>query len=439
MNPDASDAGRTPFNIRLRLSIMMFFQYAIWGAWLPLLYPYLTGHLGWTAKEFGVIAALGACGALVAPFISGQIADRWFSTERFLAVSHLIGGVLVWMLASLGPEEYTAFCVYSFFYGLIYAPTIPLTNSLSFHNLKNSEKEFGGVRVWGTIGWIAAGIAMGHWLLHLSADAAADVVETTRIAGIADCFKLSAILGAVLAVICLALPHTPPQPAAGRGFAPFAALGALKKRALWVLFLVAFPVSVVHQFYFVHTAPFVNKTVSASAQATEWLEPIFGWGGAGLMTIGQIAEIAVLAFMAFFLVRWSKKAILFIGLLAYMLRFGIFAYLPYPTAVVPALALHGFCFGCFMFVAFIVVDEQCGKDVRASAQGLFNFIIIGVGIIVGNLFAGEIGAAATLENGNVDYTYLYAVPLWITVGCGLLLLLLYPGKSNYENEKSLVS
>ena len=439
MNPDKSPELRTPSSVPLRLSIMMFFQYAIWGAWLPLLYPYVTSHLGWTAKEFGAIAALGACGALLAPFISGQIADRWFSTERFLAASHLIGGALVWMLASLGPEQYTAFCVYSFFYGLIYAPTIPLTNSLSFHNLRSSEKEFGGVRVWGTIGWIAAGIAMGHWLLHVSADAAADAVTTTRIAGIADCFKLSAVLGAVLAVFCLALPHTPPQPAAGRGFAPFAALGALKKRSLWVLFLVAFPVSVVHQFYFVHTAPFVNKTVSASAAATEWLEPIFGWGGAGLMTIGQIAEIVVLACMAFFLVRWSKKAILFTGLLAYMARFAVFAYLPYPVAVVPALALHGLCFGCFMFVAFIVVDEQCGKDVRASAQGLFNFIIIGIGIIVGNLFAGEIGNAATLEGGGVDYSYLYAVPLWITVGCGLLLLLLYPGRTTYEREKSEMS
>ena len=180
---------RTPFHVRFRLAVMMFLQYAIWGAWLPLLFPYLFNNHGWKPEEIGTIAGLGACGALIAPFISGQIADRYFSTERFLAVSHGIGGVLVWWLSTLESGQYTAFCVCSFFYGLIYAPTIPLTNSLSFHNLKNSEKEFGGVRLWGTIGWIVAGIAMGHWLISVSVGAPAVEVESVRYAGMADCFN----------------------------------------------------------------------------------------------------------------------------------------------------------------------------------------------------------------------------------------------------------
>ncbi len=420
-------AERSSSGVKTRLSIMMLLQYAIWGAWLPLLYPYITEHLGWTSKEFGAIAALGASGALLAPFISGQIADRWFSTERFLAFSHAAGGVLVWLLASLGKDQYTAFCVLSFFYGLIYAPTIPLTNSISFHNLNDSEKEFGGVRVWGTIGWIAAGIAMGHWLLHAGGTGTPDEAAAARYAGMADCFRLSAILGWALALFCIILPHTPPQKSTERAFAPLAAIGELRKRTLWVLFLVAFPISVVHQFYFVHTAKFVNQTVSASAKAAETLEPIFGWGGASLMTIGQIAEIVVIACMALVLARWSRKTILLIGLTAYIVRFAVFAFLPIPEAVVPALALHGLCFGCFFFVAFIIVDEECGKDVRASAQGLFNFIVVGVGIIAGNLFAGEIGTIAEGEDGTLDYGYLYLVPLVITAAAALIMLLLYPG------------
>jgi nucleoside transporter len=424
---------RSPFHVRLRLSIMMFFQYAIWGAWLPLLFQYVFHHLQWTPDEFGIIAALGACGALVAPFISGQIADRYFSTERFLAVSHGAGGVLVWLLATLEPNDFTLFCIISFFYGMIYAPTIPLTNSISFHHLKSAEKEFGRVRVWGTIGWIVVGILMGHWLLHLGGEGATGDGVAARYAGMADCFKLSAILGWILALFCLFLPHTPPQPSKERSFAPLAAMGELKKRALWVLFLVAFPISVVHQFYFVHTAKFINETVEGSIKATQQLEPIFGWGGASLMTLGQIAEIVVLALMPLILKRWSKKQVLSFGLLAYILRFLVFAYLPYPEVVVPALALHGFCFGCFIFVAFIIVDEECGKDVRASAQGLFNFVVIGIGIIVGNLFAGEIGSIATLEEGGLDYQLLFTVPLVIAVISFLILWALYPkGKKSHE-------
>jgi MFS family permease len=187
---------------------------------------------------------------------------------------------------------------------------------------------------------------------------------------------------------------------------------------------VAFPVSVVHQFYFVHTAQFVDLKVNAN---TAFLVPIFGVGGASLMTIGQIAEIIVLACMPFILKKWSRKQVLSFGLVAYIVRFAVFAYLPYPAAIVPALALHGLCFGCFIFVAFIIVDEECGKDVRASAQGLFNFVVIGIGIIVGNLFAGEIGTIASGEGGAIDYAYLFTVPLVITVVSLLVLLALYPG------------
>jgi len=435
-NTSRMDNHRTAPHIKVRLAVMMFLQYAIWGAWLPLLFFYVTSHLQWTPGDFGTIAALGACGAILGPFISGQIADRYFATERFLAVSHAIGGLLVWSLASIGPQNYTAFCVLSFFYGLVYAPTIPLTNSICFHNLKNTEREFGAVRVWGTIGWIVVGIAMGHWLLHVTTGLAADQVLPVRHAAMADSFKLSAILGWVLAVFCLLLPHTPPRRSAKRTFAPLAAISELRKRSMWVLFLVAFPISVVHQFYFVHTAPFLEVTVNAN---TEWLVPLFGAGGVGLMTIGQIGEIVVLACMPFILRRWSKKNILLLGLLAYITRFAIFAFVPHSAAIVPALALHGLCFGCFFFVAFIIVDEESGSDVRASAQGLFNFIVVGVGIIAGNLFAGQIGDSAVKPEGGFDYVFLFAVPLAITVASAIALLLLYPAKAKAAVTQKVAS
>jgi MFS family permease len=136
--------------LRAQLSLMMFLQYAIWGAWLPLLWPFLNGHRGFQPDQIGDMFAVGALGAIVAPFIAGQIADRHFATERFLGLSHLLGGLLVWQLASL--ESYDDFLAFSLVYSLIYSPTLSLTNSLAFHHLPDRDRDFGRVRVWGTVG-----------------------------------------------------------------------------------------------------------------------------------------------------------------------------------------------------------------------------------------------------------------------------------------------
>src|SRR3954447_8339408 len=150
--------------IKFKLSVMMFLQYGIWGAWLPLFFAYLTGHLGIPAAKAGLLFSIGAIGALLAPFIAGQTADRWFNTEKFLAISHILGAVLVWQLAKV--TTWNHLVVYSLLYSVIYAPTLALTNSLAFHHLPDRDRDFGKVRVWGTIGWIAVGIGVGQWLFH---------------------------------------------------------------------------------------------------------------------------------------------------------------------------------------------------------------------------------------------------------------------------------
>ena len=413
--------------LNARLSVMMFLQYAVWGAWLPLFYPYLDVHHGLGAGEIGQLFALGACGALLAPFIAGQIADRWFHTERFLALSHIAGAALVWQLASV--ETYDGLLLFTFLYSVIYAPTIPLTNSLSFHHIPDRDRDFGRVRLFGTIGWIVVGIGIGQWLLHRHtlADGTPEMVRALQHAGMADAFRLSAILGAVMGVFCFTLPRTPPQ----KGKEPFAPKEALREitarprtNPLVWLFLFAFPVSVVHQFYFVHTAGFLgSQEIESSA-----IQTIFGVGGGGLMTVGQMGEILVLACMPLLAKRFSRRQLLLTGVAAYALRFFVFAYVPAAWAVIPALALHGLCFGCFFFVAFLIVDEHTTGDVRASAQSLFNFIVIGVGIIVGNLFAGWVGESATQADGSLDYAHLFGVPAWIAVAVFLLMLWRYPRK-----------
>lgn len=396
--------------LNARLSVMMFLQYAIWGSWLPLFWQFVTGHRGIEPEKAGLLFSIGGIGALFAPFIAGQIADRWFRTERFLGISHLVGAALIWQLASI--TTFNGFVIFGLLYSLIYAPTLGLTNSLAFHHLPDRDRDFGKVRVWGTVGWIAVGIGMGQWLLH-------HYTPATVVAGMADSFRLSAILGAALGVYCLTLPATPPQPGRNR-FAPMEAIGEVKKMPLLALFLIAMPVAVVHQFYFVHTAGFL---ASIKHPAADSINKVFGVGGGGLMTIGQMAEILVLAAMPFIAKRTSRKTLLLIGLLAYTARFAVFAYLPTPMYVIPALALHGLVFGCFFFVCFMIVDEHTSGDVKASAQGLFTLIIFGIGPIVGNFFAGVVAKKA-----DKSFEVLFMIPMWICVVCFFALLVVYPSR-----------
>ncbi len=417
--------------LNFQLSTMMFLQYGIWGAWLPILYPFLLGYRGFSLDQCGMILAAGAVGAIIGPFIAGQIADRHFATEKFLAFSHFVGAILVWFLSTV--SDFNTFLVLSLLYGMIYAPTLALTNSLAFHHLPDRDRDFGRVRLWGTIGWIAVGIGMGHWLgiMHTPEGAVEAVVKAAQDAGRADAFKLSAILGGVMAVFCFMLPHTPPAKGASQKSATLGALGAIRRQPLLTLFLLAVPISMVHQFYFVHTSAFLSdlqRRATAAESLAQTINKILGVGGGGLMTIGQMAEIFVLAGIPLVAKDVSRKSLLAAGIIAYAARMALFAYTNSMITILLGVALHGFCFGCFIFVAFMVVDEETTADVRASAQNLFNLVIVGIGIIVGSWFATSIaGRWASTAGGGTDYTRLFTVPMWIAVGCLVVLLVFYPG------------
>ena len=432
MSSDTSPAKPLSSGLNFQLSTMMFLQYAIWGAWLPLLWTFLSGHRDFTPAEIGNMFAIGAVGAIVAPFIAGQIADRWFNTEKFLGISHILGGILVWQLASL--ETYNSFLIFSLLYSLIYSPTLSLTNSLAFHHLPDRDRDFGKIRVWGTIGWIAVGIGIGQWLLyqHTPTGVEAEAVNAAQAAGMADAFKLSGLLGIVMGVFCFFLPTTPPAKEEKKS-AISGAMNAIRLQPLLTLFLIAVPISCVHQFYFVHTAPFLGQFQNQAEGFINIVNKIVGVGGGGLMTIGQMAEIGVLALIPLFAKKYSRKALLCVGIAAYALRMLLFAYGPNFTeilqlpAIILGIAMHGLCFGCFIFVAFMVVDEECAVDVRASAQSLFNLVIVGIGIIVGSKVAGYVAEISTV-NEVMNYQKLFSVPMWAALACLVIMQLCYPNK-----------
>ncbi|MDB5323124.1 MAG: hypothetical protein JWN40_4755 [Phycisphaerales bacterium] len=408
-----------PSAIIPRLSFMMFLEFAIQGAWLPLLFGFLHNHRGIGDVTVGNILAVGAVGAMLSPLIAGQIADRYMNAERVMALCHFIAAAVVWRIAyATNPNE---LYLHSFLYGLFLTPTLALVNAISFRHLPDPGRDFGKVRVWGTFGWVVAGIAIGQWLLFKAGN---DRVLQYKY--MADAMRVAAILGVALGFYCLTLPATPPAPGKKK-FAPAEALKEILRQPLLTLFLLAFPVAALHSFFFARAAEYLTAG-RLELPPDSWINKIFGVGGAGLMTVGQISELVVLALMPLIVKRFSRKLLFAVGLSAYALRFFIFAYFPTAPAIIFALALHGIVFGCFFFLVFITLDEYTTKDVRSSAQNVFNLIIFGVGVIAGNWFSGYLGHQVTTPEKVINWQTFYAIPGAITVACLVALLIFYPSR-----------
>ena len=392
-----------------RLSLMMFLQYAVWGAWLPLAGRYLTagtaeGGLGFTGTQMGLILGLaGSIGAICAPFIAGQLADRTLSTERLLAALLAIGGVIKWITAL--QTGYQAWLILSILYSVVYMPTLALSNSMAFANLPSPERQFPSVRVWGTIGWIAA-----SWIfpmlylqsgLHLQAMPpflVGDELPNVT-ARLADSLRFSAFISWGYAAFCLMLPHTPPPKDVTEKLAFKRAFGLLKERSFAVLFAASLPISVIHQVYFLQTPPFFSHLGLRDSQI----------GPA--MTIGQFSEIAVMAALGLMLVKRGFKTVITIGALAYFVRYAIWSFpdvFPVPVLIASQF-LHGICYACFFAAAYIYTDRVAPADIRHSAQTVFGIIILGGGPVLGGLLSGWLADSYARTDGALDYGALWRV------------------------------
>jgi nucleoside transporter len=388
-----------------RLSVMMFLEYVIWGSWLPLLALYLGDSLKFTGAEIGWIFATQAIASATALFVSGQIADRHLSTEKFLAVSHLLGGIAMFALAY--QRTFWSFFAIMLAYTLVYVPTLSLTNSICFHHLKDAQKEFGRVRLWGTIGWIAA-----SWpFVFILKDKTGPAME----GALASIFTVAGIASFALAAFSLLLPKTPPASRGSQKNAPLEALKLLAVPSFLVLFLVTFLDALVHQCYFQWTSPFLSH----AGIANNLIMPA--------MSIGQIAEIATMAALGYFLRRLGWRWIMTLGILGHALRFFIFSLGQPLWLIVGSNVVHGFCYAFFFASVYIFVDEYFPKDARASAQTLFNFLILGLGPFIGSLVWGSLGDSLRTQAG-VDFGKLFLYPAWLAVAAAVLLFVAFhPG------------
>jgi len=400
--------GPAPRLLGLRLSLMMFLQWAMFGLWVPvagrfLLAPVEQGGLGFNNAQVGWILGIsGTIGAVLAPFLGGQIADRYVSTERLMAVLLAIGGVLTFAMAY--QTTYWAWLGLAIASAVAFAPTIALSNSLAFSHMADARSQFPKVRLWGTIGWIVpAWVFPMVWLqtgLHwtwkppfLVGQELADVTHR-----LVDSFKAAGGVAVLYALYCLTLPHTPPKRDASRRLAVGKALGLFRWRSFVVLTIVCLLIASIHKIYFIQTGPLLSALGLRDADIMP------------AMSIGQFGEILMMALLGLFLKRLGFRRVLAIGAAAYVVRFTLFGttWLPLPV-IVASQALHGVCFACFIATAFIYVDRLADEDVRHSAQTIFG-ILLGVGPIVGGWLNGRLAATFTPDGGTLNYAgYWYTV------------------------------
>ncbi|MGE5814688.1 MAG: nucleoside permease [Acidobacteriota bacterium] len=382
---------------RLKLAAMMFLQYFIWGAWYVTLGTYLGTTLKFSGDEIGLAYGSTAIAAMISPFFVGMIADRFFATEKLLAVLHVLGGVILYFASTMvtfGPF-YTVLIGYT----LCYMPTLALTNSLSFHHMDDPSREFPAVRVLGTIGWIVAGLIIGRMGLE-------PTVVPLRIAAAASI---------VMGVYCLVLPHTPPRRAGTRptlrDVLGLEALQLMKDRSFAIFALGSFLICIPLQFYYAFTNLFLNE-IGVSEPASK-------------MTMGQMSEIFFMLVLPWFLVRVGVKRTLLVGMAAWTLRYAFFAY-GNTSALVwmlyAGILLHGICYDFFFVTGQIYVDEAAPLRIRAAAQGFLAFITLGVGMFIGAWASGQVVQYYTAAGETAVHAWR---SIWIVpaVAAGLVLAL----------------
>jgi nucleoside transporter len=408
---------------RIKLAVMMFLEYVIYGAWLPLLGLYIgEKYLNFTPTQQAWVFNAFAIASITGLFFGGQLVDRYFAQEKFLAFSHLIGG-----LAMLGLIYQTAFWP---FFGLMllhcffYVPTMSVTNSIAFANIKDAQKDFGFIRVWGTIGWIAVAWPFVFipidWAKMPSIDQAGGFISWMGTAlgtlkegeamreALTSTFAVSGIASLVLAAFSLTLPHTPP-PKSASSFAPAEALKLLKVPAIMVLFVVTFLDSLVHYQYFFWT----SRYLTTIGLPENWVTPA--------MSIGQVAEILTMAGLGLVLKKLGWRTTMILGLLGHVIRFGIYAIGTRETLwlVILSNVVHGFAYAFFFATVYIFVDENFPKDVRTSAQSLFNLLILGLGPLASNFLSGALGDAFLPGKGASEAALLSAYHTIFLVPMGL--------------------
>jgi nucleoside transporter len=400
---------------RFQLSFMMFLEFFIWGGWFVTMGTFLGNNLGATGAETAMAYSTQSWGAIIAPFIIGLIADRFFNAERILGVLHLIGALLMYQMYLA--TDFAAFYPYVLGYMIAYMPTLALVNSVSFNQMKDPAKDFSLIRVWGTVGWIVAGLAISY-LFHWD--------PNPEIAGdkgmLQNTFLMVAVASAVLGLFSFSLPKTPPQANDGSRLSlgdilGLDALKLLKDRNFLIFFVSSILICIPLAFYYQNANPFLSEIGVENAT--------------GKMTIGQISEVLFMLLLPYFFKKFGFKTTILVGMLAWALRYILFAYGnsgELAFMLLFGIALHGICYDFFFVSGQIYTNSKAGEKVKSAAQGLITLATYGVGMLIGFYIAGKITDAHVVDQGH-DWTAIWQLPALFAVAVFVIFALFFKNES----------
>lgn len=394
----------------------MFLQFFVWGGWYVTMGPFAGTNLHASGAQTGALYSTQSWGAIIAPFIVGMIADRFFNAEKILGVLHIVGAVL--MYQAYKAADISAFYPYILGYMILYMPTLALVNSVSFNQMKDTEKEFSSIRVWGTIGWIVAGLAISY-LFHW------DSAENLSKGFLKYTFLMSGIASLVLGLFSFTLPATPPKPSNGEKVSIAQILGLdalklLKDKNYLVFFVASILICIPLAFYY--------------QNANSFLTDIKIDNPTGKMTIGQFSEAAFILALPIFFKKFGFKWTIVVGMLAWALRYAMFAYGnagELSFLLIIGIALHGVCYDFFFVSGQIYTDSKAGPQYKSAAQGMITLATYGVGMLIGFYIAGLISDAYNSPAGH-DWKMIWLIPAGIAAVVMVLFLLFFNDKSKAE-------
>jgi MFS family permease len=422
---------------RNKLFLMMVMEFFIWGAWLPLIFGYLPS-LGFTPIKQAWILNAFPLAAIVGMFFSNQFADRHFAAEKFLGFSQLIGGFAILGLGFT--RGFWPFFILMLVHCLFYVPTISIANSIAFAHMKDPQKEFGFIRMGGTLGWILAAWPFTFILVDWARVKAAAPrglvawIGTALGSGLTGqalkqatrwTYIVAGVVSLALAAYSLLLPHTPPKkktPGAStmERFAWLEAIKLLKRPFVLILWLLAFVDAFVHNLYFNWTGSFLGASPGAGGVGIpgNWIMPV--------MSLGQVSELLTMLVLGVVLKKLGWRLTMLIGILGHAARFAVYAFFPsQPWMIVAIQVLHGICYAFFFATVYIFVDTYFPKDVRSSAQGLFNVMILGIGVLAANTLGPWLIQSVFTAGGVTDFRSLFLLPCLIALGAAIVLALAF--------------
>ena len=391
-----------------RLSLMMFLQFFVWGAWFVTLGTHL-GQIGFTIGEINYTYLMNNIAAIISPFFVGMIADRYFASQKVMGVLHLLGGLILYLSADIMTVGLLIFGL--LLYNLTYMPTLALVNAVSFRQMKSPDAQFPKVRVWGTIGWIVAGLTITFIQIKFYAD-----VEKSSVP-----MKMAAVASILMGLYSFTLPNTPPQNV-GKKVSAGEVLGVkafrlLKDKSFFIFVLCSLLISIPLAFYYNLTNLFLNDLGMQGVAAKQ--------------SMGQMSEVFFMILMPFFFVRLGVKKMLLIGMLAWVVRYALFANGNLGSLewmLYAGILLHGICYDFFFVTGQIYVDKKASNEIRASAQGFIALITYGVGIGLGAVLAAFVGEAFTTD-GKKDWSMIWWIPCVFAAVIALFFALTFKDKT----------